>query len=380
MKREVNFELLRVLAMFFIVTWHFIVHGIMHVLTSAAPPICQINSFHSIFNWIIVEYIACLTAVGVNCYVLISGYFLVKSNFKLNKVVKIWSQTFFYSAGIYVILICAGVISFDIKKLAESILVIRANSYWFVTQYIALLVLSPFLSKLALSLTKQRFQLLLLILFFINVSLSFGFPYGDIYSSPANISWFVFLFYIAAYIRLFNPSTQRKVNYGKLYFLFCLILLICYILHKYILYHWKGLDISYQNSLPYNGYTFFSSLLLFLWAKNYSFKSNILYRFIIRLAPYTFGVYLIHDNSYIRTLLWERWFIPSRNIDSWYLIPKMLLSVILIYLICTILDFLRTKLFLLFKLNEKIEQINYKKIFGFTIEKFKLNKSNTEKF
>lgn len=58
----------------------------------------------------------------------------------------------------------------------------------------------------------------------------------------------------------------------------------------------------------------------------------------------------------------------------------MLLSVILIYLICTILDFLRTKLFLLFKLNEKIEQINYKKIFGFTIEKFKLNKSNTEKF
>lgn len=32
--RQSNFEILRVLAMSFIVTWHFIVHGIMHVLTS----------------------------------------------------------------------------------------------------------------------------------------------------------------------------------------------------------------------------------------------------------------------------------------------------------------------------------------------------------
>jgi len=34
MKRESNFEMLRVPAMFFIVSWRFIVHGIMHVLTS----------------------------------------------------------------------------------------------------------------------------------------------------------------------------------------------------------------------------------------------------------------------------------------------------------------------------------------------------------
>lgn len=66
-------------------------------------------------------------------------------------------------------------------------LIIRNNTYWFVIQYTALLFLSPFLSKLALSITKKN-QLLLLVLFIINVSLNFGFSYGDIYSSPVNIS------------------------------------------------------------------------------------------------------------------------------------------------------------------------------------------------
>lgn len=69
------------------------------------------NLFQSITNWIIIEYIIYLTAVGVNCYVLISGYFLVKSEFKLHKVVKICFQKLFYSIGIYVILTCVGIIN-----------------------------------------------------------------------------------------------------------------------------------------------------------------------------------------------------------------------------------------------------------------------------
>ena len=349
--RQSNFEILRVLAMSFIVTWHFIVHGIMHVLTSVNGG--GVDTSLSIVNWVIVNYVIFLTAVGVNCYVLISGYFLVKSDFKLNKIVKIWFQTLFYSVGIYVILSCAGIISFDIKGLVVSGLVIRGNPYWFVTQYIALLFLSPFLSKLALSLAKSQFQLLLSVLFFINVSLSFGFPYGEIYSSPVSISWFLFLFCVAAYIRLFNPFAQRKLEYGKYYLIFCLILLICYLLYEYSLCHWRGMNISYRNSPAYNGYTLFSSILLFLWAKHYSFKKNILYRFIVRLAPYTFGVYLIHDNPYIRTLLWEDWIVPSEYVGSWMLLPKMVIYVVLIYLTCT----LRAKFFLLLKINESINMM-----------------------
>lgn len=114
------------------------------------------------------------------------------------------------------------------------------------------------------------------------------------------------------------------------------------------------MNISYRSSPAYNGYTFFSSILLFLWAKHYSFKNNILYRFIVRLTPYTFGVYLIHDNPYIRTLLWEHWLTPSKYIDAWFLLPVMLLSVILIYLTCTFGDYLRARLFLFLNLNEKI--------------------------
>lgn len=47
MKRESNFEMLRVPAMFFIVSWRFIVHGIMHVLTSEIFNL--LNEFTSIY-------------------------------------------------------------------------------------------------------------------------------------------------------------------------------------------------------------------------------------------------------------------------------------------------------------------------------------------
>ena len=88
-------------------------------------------------------------------------------------------------------------------------LIIRNNTYWFVTQYTALLFLSPFLSKLALSLTKKN-QLLLLVLFIINVSLNFRFSYGDIYSSPVNISYFILLHTYDCLIHLHNGRLNME--------------------------------------------------------------------------------------------------------------------------------------------------------------------------
>lgn len=244
-KREFNFEMLRVLSMLCIVAWHFIVHGIMHVMMHNTYPSVNMN-FVSISNWLVIEYIKYLTAVGVNCYVLISGYFLIKSDFKFSKVLKIWIQTLFYSVVICVVLMCTGVIYFDIKSLILSTLIIRGNPYWFVTQYIALIILIPFLSKLALALTKRKYQILLLVLFAINVSLNFGFPYGDIYSSSNNILWFIFLFFVAAYIRLFDPFLQKRLKYGRYYLLFCLFLLGCYSVSEYMLNYSLGGKIVLQ--------------------------------------------------------------------------------------------------------------------------------------
>lgn len=72
------------LCMFLIVLGHAMVHG--HVLDTLSP-----NSI----NYYIVNILRAFLSVHVNCFVLISGYFLCTYKFRLSKVFFIWWQTFF---------------------------------------------------------------------------------------------------------------------------------------------------------------------------------------------------------------------------------------------------------------------------------------------
>lgn len=82
--------------MLFIVIGHFIIHGITFVSNHQATFV-NMSSAWGISNFVILEYLVYITGTGVNCFVMISGYFLVKSEFRMNKILKIWIQTFFYS-------------------------------------------------------------------------------------------------------------------------------------------------------------------------------------------------------------------------------------------------------------------------------------------
>ncbi|MBO1736219.1 MAG: acyltransferase [Barnesiella sp.] len=350
MKREPNFEILRTLAMLFIVIGHFIIHGITFVSNHQATFV-NMSSAWGISNFVILEYLVYITGTGVNCFVMISGYFLVKSEFRMNKILKIWIQTFFYSFFICLLIKLSGLLPLGFKDLVQSALPIHSDAYWFVSKYLGLLILSPFLAKLALALEKKKFQYFLLALFVLNVSLNKGFPYGDIYSGSYSLLWFIFLFYVAAYIRLYSPFEKFKYSFGKIFLLFCFFLAVCYLAKAGISYLRYG-QLPVYGKTDYNGYTFFSAVLLFLWTKYHTFGKKTIYRLMVKIAPYAFGIYLIHDNRYIRELLWEHWIKPTRYLDSGYLLPVLFLSVILIYGICTGIDYFRAKLFTYIHINK----------------------------
>ena len=89
--RQANFEILRVVAMFMIVFWHFIQNVMMR--TDAMEE----SSIVSVVNYIILQYGMILCSVGVNLYVMVTGYFLVDKSFKSNRIFRVWIQTTFYS-------------------------------------------------------------------------------------------------------------------------------------------------------------------------------------------------------------------------------------------------------------------------------------------
>ena len=107
-QRELNFELLRIVSMIMIVTLHY--WGKSGFLDSADY---KTSGFY--FAWIIRSFSFC----AVNCYVLITGYFMSQTEFKISRLIKTWLTVWVYSVVIYLLSSVVGVQQFEILGLIK---------------------------------------------------------------------------------------------------------------------------------------------------------------------------------------------------------------------------------------------------------------------
>lgn len=80
---------------------------------------------------------------------------------------------------------------------------------------------------------------------------------------------------------------------------------------------------------------------MFLLFDRLSFRSRI----INRIAQSAFAVYLITDHPATRTLLWKRLFVLEDLYQQPFAILQILGILLIIYLVCTLIDFVRQGLF-----------------------------------
>ena len=80
------------------------------------------------------------------------------------------------------------------------------------------------------------------------------------------------------------------------------------------------------------------SILMFVGFLNIEIGCN---RIINLVASATFGVYLIHDNDYVRPFLWNIVFKNSSYSDSSLLIPYSLLVIAVVFVGCTLIELVR---------------------------------------
>lgn len=158
MERQSNLELLRIIAMIMVITVHYVGHG--RVLDNV-----EVFSL----NFYVSNLMQAFTTFSVPIYVMISAYFMCEKEFKLKRVFKIWLQVFFYSISIYLLTLVLGLNEFSMLQFIKNILPIICNQYSFVTAYIMLLILSPFLNKVIEVFDKGLYEKLvitLIIMFF----------------------------------------------------------------------------------------------------------------------------------------------------------------------------------------------------------------------
>ena len=330
--RNTSIELLRIISMIMIMFHHFAYHG----------------NFEWNFNEVTLphlwyDFILMGGKVGVDIFVLISGYFLIENTEKLfqpKKLLKFWGQVVFYSIMTYLLSVMLRLNAFEIKQLIKVCLPITYPGGWFASTYFMLYLIHPFLNKLLHGLSKTEYQYLILMM----VLCWSIIPTATTQLFESNsLLWFVTLYGIAGYVNLYggNQKLQSK-HYFSLYFM---VLIITYTVSTTFLFlgtkkeEWSthAIDFFEIERLP----ILLMAITLFMGFV--TLKMNY-HKWINMIASATFGVYLIHDSSYIRYYLWTNIFKINQYQDSTFLILYSILVVFILYVSCTMIDLIRKKL------------------------------------
>lgn len=330
--RNTSIELLRIISMIMIMFHHFAYHG----------------NFEWNFNEVTLphlwyDFILMGGKVGVDIFVLISGYFLIENTEKLfqpKKLLKFWGQVVFYSIMTYLLSVMLRLNAFEIKQLIKVCLPITYPGWWFASTYFMLYLIHPFLNKLLHGLSKTEYQylILMMVLYWSII------PTATTQLFESNsLLWFVTLYGIAGYVNLYggNQKLQSK-HYFSLYFM---VLIITYTVSTTFLFlgtkkeEWSthAIDFFEIERLP----ILLMAITLFMGFV--TLKMNY-HKWINMIASATFGVYLIHDSSYIRYYLWTNIFKINQYQDSTFLILYSILVVFILYVSCTMIDLIRKKL------------------------------------
>lgn len=343
-KRNSNIEWLRITAMFMVVMLHALGKG----------ELLQSINGHDNINYVLAGILESFSVVAVNLYVLISGYVLIDSKFKSGRLFEIISETCFY--GILFLVIGWRFSLFEnlgLYEIIQCVLPIHSETYWFITTYVLLYLLTPFMAKGIMSMTgKQHLSVIILLVIYESCFKTFlpvAFE-GD--EKGYNLIWFIILFLIAAYIKKYNHLIKNKYKSGIIvYFLASVLIFAEYFFIDYLYVNFDRFELLRSVSFHYNHIlVLISSIGLFVFFVYRPQKDNLLSKIGLFLAPMSFGVYIIHEHIAFR-YKWMRWFNCENFIymNPFLFLISVILMCALVYVVCSLIDYVRIQLFRLIK-------------------------------
>nr|WP_295677046.1 acyltransferase family protein [uncultured Intestinibacter sp.] len=315
--RSSNFELLRIISIIMIIT--------LHYLEYYALPHANIGTL----NYYIIHFIESVCIMGVNCFVLITGYFLInKDKVNIRKIIDLLLMVAFYGFIFYFMMMFINKSEFNIKEFIKAIIPFLAGKRWFVRTYMILFLIAPYINKSLITLSKKSFQILIIILMiFFSIWPSFV-PYPPVDDFGYGIINFIVLYVIGAYIKLHFKNNKNIV-------IDLIIYIIC-IISTYLFSLYYG---------PSWGYNFITnicgSIILFIIFSKLKIKS---YK-INYIASFVFGIYIVHCDFQTQDLVFNKLLKCKLYSNSQFLIPHMLFSIIILFIISLIIDIIRKQIF-----------------------------------
>jgi surface polysaccharide O-acyltransferase-like enzyme len=341
-ERNYGIDALRIVSMVMVVTLHLLAKEIY-----ATKPF-------STYYWMI-WVLQIIAFCAVNVFAIISGYVMYQVKYKPSRIINLWIEVLFYSFVISAIVLIINPGDFSKEALLNTIFPISRGCYWYISAYIGMYIFIPILNLALEKLDRKTiFGIIISALFIIAFATRFlqKDPYGlkDGYS----VLWLSILYLVGGYCSKYDIFKKIGKTKSLLFFLASasFTFLFKFIMENltFIIFgeaKWGGVLIVYTSPTM-----FLSGFFLVSLFANIKVKESVT-KIVSVITPTVLGVYIIHQH----TLLWK--YIQGAVITThhWYLIIFEILGyVLIVYLLATVIDLLRIKLFKIIKIRELSEK------------------------
>ena len=330
--RQSNLELFRILTMILIIAHHYVVNS--GLAAQDGPISADPTSLHSL----LLLFFGAWGKTGINCFVLITGYFMCEKKIKAQKYLKLLCEILFYRIVIMAVFWITGYEKPTIDSVLAAFLPVKDLKDGFADGYLVFYLFIPFLNVLVCNLSEKQHIRLLALTGFTYVFLGTFRPVLSVSMNYA--SWFCVLYLIASYIRLYPKKSFENAKRWGWITLVCAALAIlsvtvCAFIAKQI-----GKPVYYHFMTDCNTLlAVMNATAVFLVFSNLRVPQS---RIINMIARTTFGVVLIHAHGEaMRRFLWYdildnigHYSSPIANIHP-------ILSVLGVFAVCAVIDLLR---------------------------------------
>lgn len=350
--RNLGIDLMRALAMFFVICLHLLGQG--GLIAHAEP---GSGKFYFLTLLQILSYCA------VDAYGITTGYLMCQRPFRLSRVAKLWLTTVFWSVAVSCCFFIFVPESRTLEEAVSMFLPILRGRYWFFTAYFVTMLMSPVLNVVIRTLSRGQFRLLLSALFLVFGVVPVCSLGNDVMriSGGNHFSWMIALYLIGGYIRRFctqGGDAWRKEYYLLGYVFFALIHL-CYVFltHALGMGNFAGLFLTNVSPLIVG-----EAVCLFLYFRAVGHRiraDGLMGRTIRFVTPGIYAVYVIHVHPKV---FWSDEIIALfRPWDSWNA-GRVFLSMIgvaaAVFILCVLLDAVRGWVFRVLGIDRAAERLS----------------------
>lgn len=315
-QRNHSLDLLRIIAMFMILTVHFLGWGgAVNTLTTSDK------------NYLIVMPIYFVSQIGNTLFFLLAGYFSGEK-FRIKSLLLIERKTAFYAVIISLVAVLSGINNeLSWGYIIKSEFPVLLNRYWFVSVYVILSVIAPVLVR-GLNRCSEKIVVAVITALLLHNTFLF----------EANMTLLqgIHVFVIGYYIKRFDPLSKIRKLPALLLFIGSVML---YAGERFAAQRFGFEHTRLDEGLRYTLILVMAGLLLSFFA-----KLNIRCVWPSKISGNVLAVYLITACPAIYHQLYGIWLHVEESCREWWFIRYYFLVNIAMFAVCVLIDKLVTKI------------------------------------